>query len=82
MKKIHISRTGSVKVSVERSGDKNESSAGPTRTMMQISQGLSKLARELNDVGTVSALETAKSDPDEFYQSYCKNIRKIPKPPM
>ena len=44
VKKIHISRTGSVEVSVERSGDKNGNSAGPTRTMMQISQGLSKIS--------------------------------------
>ena len=76
VKKIHISRTGSVEVSVERSGDKNESSAGPTRTMMQISQGLSKIAGELNDAGTVSAPETAKSDPDEFYQSYLQKYTK------
>ena len=76
VKKIHISRTGSVEVSVERSGDKNGSSGGPTRTMMQISQGLSKIAGELNDVGTVR-LDTTKSDPDEFYQSCCKNTLKI-----
>ena len=76
VKKIHISRTGSVEVSVERSGDKNESSGGPTRTMMQISQGLSKIAGELNDAGTVSAPETTKTDPDEFYQSYLQKYTK------
>ena len=43
---------------------------------MQISQGLSKLAGELNDAGTVSAPETAKSDPDEFYQSYLQKYTK------
>ena len=76
VKKIHISRTGSVEVSVERSGDKNGSSGGPTRTMMQISQGLSKIAGELNDVGTVSAPDTTKTDPDEFYQSYLQKYTK------
>ena len=43
---------------------------------MQISQGLSKLAGELNDVGTVGASETTKTDPDEFYQSYLQKYTK------
>ena len=70
VKKIHISRTGSVEVSVERPPN-NES---PTRTMMQISQGLSQLAGELNDASVKTS--PAKTNPDDFYQSYLQKYTK------
>merc|ERR550514_2142092 len=42
--------------------------------MMQISQGLSQLAGELNDASVKTS--PAKTNPDDFYQSYLQKYTK------